>query len=160
MIYYICNAMANKIVNRTIEWKTESVNTETGEVVETKKSVNIKHNTADFYMTFIEAIGYIVGITNGNELQVLSILCSHAEYNKGICYLSSGRRKEFCIELNMNPNTFNVCLSRLTKRGIIKNINGDIEINPVCFWKGSIDERNKLLKAQGLELNIKFNSND
>jgi len=149
-----------KSFNRTLEWKTESVNTETGEVVEHRKSVKIKVNTDNFYFTFIESISYIIGITNGTELQILSLLCVNAEYNRGICLLTPQRRKDFCEQLGVNSNTFGVALSRLAKKGLIKNDSGNIEINPICFWKGSIDERNKLLKDKGLELNIKFKSEE
>jgi hypothetical protein len=147
-----------KQFNKHIEWKTEFVNTETGEAIEQKKTVTVKVNTDNFYFTFIEAIGYLIGVTSGTELQVLSILCINAEYNKGICLLTSQRRKEFCNQLNITPNTFGICLSRLAKKGLITNNAGNIEINPICFWKGSIDERNKLLKDKGLELKIKFSN--
>jgi hypothetical protein len=145
-----------KSFNKTLQWKEESVNTETGEVVQSTKSVSIKVNTDNFYFTFIESIGYLIGISNGTELQILSLLCINAEYNKGTCLLTSQRRREFCNALSITPNTFGVCLSRLVKKGVIKNVNGNIEINPICFWKGSIEERNKLLKDKGLDLNIKF----
>ncbi len=145
-----------KAFNKTLQWKEESVNTETGEVIQSTKSVSIKVNTDNFYFTFIESIGYLIGISNGTELQILSLLCINAEYNKGTCLLTPQRRKEFCEKLNITANTFGVCLSRLAKKGVIRNNNGDIEINPICFWKGSIDERNKILKDKGLDLNIKF----
>lgn len=145
-----------KTYNKHIEWKTESVNTETGELIETKKTVTVKTNTDDFYFIFIEAIGYMIGVSNGTELQVLSVLCINAEFNKGICLLTSNRRKEFCEKLGITVNSFGVCLARLAKRGLITNNSGNIEINPICFWKGSIDERNKLLKDNKLELSIKF----
>lgn len=145
-----------KTFNKHIEWKTESINTETGELIETKKTVTVKTNTDNFYFTFIEAIGYLIGVSSGTELQVLSILCVNAEYNKGICLLTANRRKEFCEQLQLNVNTFGICLSRLSKKGLITNNAGNIEINPICFWKGSIDERNKLLKDNKLEISIKF----
>lgn len=149
-----------KSFNKTIEWKESSTNKETGEQVETFKSVSVKVNTNTFYFTYIESISWIIGVTNAKELQVLSIICLHAEYNKGVCLLPPDRRKEFCEKLEMNSNTFGVCLSRLVKRGLLRNSGGVVEINPICFWKGTNDERDKLLKEQGLELRIKFKSED
>jgi hypothetical protein len=98
----------------------------------------------------------MIGVSNGTELQVLSVLCINAEFNKGVCLLTSNRRKEFCEQLGITANSFGVCLARLSKRGLITNNAGNIEINPICFWKGSIDERNKLLKNNKLEISIKF----
>lgn len=145
-----------KSYNKTIEWVNEEINKDTGELTTNKKSVSVKVNVDTFYFTYIESISWLIGITNAKELQVLSIICLHAEYNKGICLLPSNRRKEFCDKLEMNSNTFGVCLSRLAKRGLIRNDGGKVEINPICFWKGSSEERNKLLQNEGLELTYKF----
>lgn len=149
-----------KEINRPVSWTKRIVNTDTGEIVEESKTFTVKTQTDDFYFTFIDAIGYLIGVKNGTELNILSLLCINAEFDKGICMLPSIRRKEFCEMLEITPNSFGVYLSRLSKKGLIKNNSGSIEINPICFWKGSIKERNKLLRDNKLEISIKFKSEE
>lgn len=135
---------------------TETVNTETGEIIQTSKEFNIVVKTETFYFTFIEAISFIHNIKS--EFPVLAMLCMNSEFNTGNCYLNPQRRKEFAQQLDMTTANFNMALYRLEKKGAIKNNRGTVEINPLYLWKGSIEERNKTLREKGLDIRINFKS--
>lgn len=147
-----------KEYSKRLKVLTETTSTETGELVEVKKEFNIKVESAEFYFTFIEAVAFIHNIKA--EFAVLAILCMNSEFNTGRCFLSPERRKAFAEELKLTIKGLNSSIHRLEKKGAIKNVGGTIEINPLYLWKGSVAERNKILKEQGLELKIKFASND
>lgn len=147
-----------KEYSKTLKYTTESIDTSTGEVVEIRKQFAVKVETAEFYITFIEALAFIHNIKG--EFPVLAILCMNSEFNTGNCFLTSDRRKIFAETLGLKSSGFNSALHRLEKKGALKNNGGTIEINPIYVWKGSVEERNKLLKEQGLELSIKFKSEE
>ena len=147
-----------KEYSKKLKYISESIDTATGETVEIRKQFAIKVESAEFYITFIEAIAFIHNIKG--EFTVLAILCMNSEFNTGKCFLSSERRKIFADTLGLKITGFNSSLHRLEKKGAITNNQGTIEINPLYLWKGSVEERNRILKEQGLELNIKFSSKE
>lgn len=151
---YLCAMI--KEYSKRLKNTSKSINTDTGEVIEIEKTFNVKVESAEFYFTFIEAVSFIHNIKA--EFPVLAILCINSEFNTGQCLLTSYRRIEFAKQLNLTVKGFNSAIYRLAKKGAIINNGGTIEINPLYLWKGSVMQRNKILKEQGLELSIKFKS--
>lgn len=143
-----------KEYRRRLQNIVETTNIDTGEQFQTKKEYSVKVETEEFYFTFIEAIGFMHNIKS--EVDVLAILCINSEFNTGKCFLTSERRKIFADYLGITVKGFNTSLKRLCDKGAIKNNGGTIEINPLYLWKGSVAERNKILKERGLELKINF----
>lgn len=146
--------MAKRIIENTHTYFDK----DTGEQVSETKTVHVRTKTdVEFYMTFLEAISFVTKIKNGTVMWILAKLCLHAEYNTGICYLAPELRKEIADDLNIKVQYFNQCLMALRKSGIIKDNNGKVFINPVCFWKGELKEREKLMKDKERHLHIIFN---
>lgn len=146
------------IKSKRLKVSTEITNASTGELVESKKVFNVKVESAEFYITFLEIVSFIHNIKG--EFPLLAILCMNSEFNTGKCFLSADRRKIFAEQLGLTSGGFRSALFRLEKKGAIKNNNGTIEINPLYLWKGSVEERNKALKQKGIEVNFKFRSDE
>lgn len=128
-----------------------------GKVTHQVKSFNTKTKSDKFYMTFIEHVSPLFNISSPVERKVLDVLCCGAEFNIGKVIISSERRTEICDTLGISHQTFNNTLVKLKKLKMISGERGVYEINPMIFWRGTTDEREKLLKNGGLELRIKFN---
>jgi hypothetical protein len=127
-----------------------------GKAIHTIKSFNVKSTSEKFYMTFIEHVSPLFNISSPVERKVLDVLCCNAEFNIGKVIISSEKRTLICDSLGISHQTFNNTLVKLKKMRLISGERGVYEINPMIFWKGTTDEREKLLKEGGLELRIKF----
>jgi hypothetical protein len=125
------------------------------------KSFSTKTTSDAFFMCFIDNMSGLFKITCATDSKVLAKLCSMAEFNTGKVGLTPGNRK-LLMEAIIGLSTQNLShsLGRLKKLGLIAGDKGDYEINPKVFWKGTTDERNKLLKNEGLEISIKFQIKD
>jgi hypothetical protein len=134
----------------------EVITTPDGRQIVTVKSFNSRTTTDKFYMTFIEHVSPLFKINSPVERKVLDVLCCGAEFNTGKVIISSARRDEICNSLAINKQTFNNTIVKLKKAKLISGDRGVYEINPNIFWKGTTDQREKLLREGGIELNIKF----
>lgn len=139
----------------------ESVKTEqdqSGRVITTteSKSFVVKKEQDNFYMTYFENLSGFYKLTSAADIKLLSILCSNAEFNTGIIDLSTKLRNEICDTLSMVSSQISRSLKSLEEKELIVRDKDRIEINPSCFWKGTNETRNKLLKEGGLELRLKF----
>jgi hypothetical protein len=137
------------------------VNQSTGETVYNSKTYATKvKDTETFYMVFLEFIGPLFGVKSLIHRKILDSLCNIAEFNTGKVLLTSATRKAICDKLEIGGQTFNNALVKLKKLGLLHGERGQFELNPKIFWKGTTDQRRKLLREQGLELNIKFKADE
>lgn len=157
MFVYNLKCMAKKIFNSI----TTSVNKTTGDIVEDEKSVTVTTASGDkFFMTFIENMSSFYNISCVTDVKVLAKMCELVEYNTYSIILSPKRRKAIIDDLGINTQTMSNSLNRLKGITLISGDNGEYEINPNIFWKGSTKEREKLLKTKGLEIKIQFRIED
>lgn len=142
--------------NYTTKTETLEVDQTTGEVLTsiTSKTFTIKTNPDKFYMTFIDYMAPLFKIRSDISKSILAWLCQHAEFNKGIVYLPSGTRKKLCEELQITSKNLSNYLKRLKDLDLIAGQDGEYQINPLIFWKGTINERNKKLSSE--EIRITF----
>ena len=135
----------------------ERVDTATGEIRTITKTFSVKSkNKEDFFMVFLSGLNAISSLSRPSDIKVLAILCSNAEFNTGKVKLTSADRKEATDRLGIKSQSFSNSLKRLRDVGLLEGERGEYEINPQCFWKGTTDERNKLLRERSAELILKF----
>jgi hypothetical protein len=140
------------------ETTKEIVNTETGEVFlqTTSKTFNIKVTSDSFYITFLTVIKELAGLKSIVDVKVLSCLCSIAEYNTGIVFLTAERKQYICDTMNLKYQSVANSLTNLKKSGFITGKGGTYTINPEYFWKGDLKTREQLLKEGKININIEF----
>jgi hypothetical protein len=130
----------------------------TGELVTLTKTFAVKSvNKEEFYITFLSGLNALCELSRPSDIKVLALMCSKAKFNTGVVNMSAGDRKEIMEKLGgISTQAFSNSISRLKKAGLISGDRGDYELNPHCFWKGTTDERNKLLKDKRMDLLVKF----
>jgi hypothetical protein len=138
---------------------TKVHNPETGkdEVVETTKvhRINVKPED-EFYMVFLKNTAPFFNIKYGDDIKVLAKLCEWAEFDKGIVYITSGRRKEISETLGIHKSNISTSLKRLKETNLLSGENGEFTINPVVFWKGSKATRMELMRKEGVQIMFNF----
>ena len=150
------------LINKNMKFKNETtkelVNTETGEVfLQTiSKTFNIKVTSDNFYITFLTVIKELAGLKSIVDIKVLSCLCSMAEYNTGIVFLTSERKQYICDTMELKYQSVANSLTNLKKSGFITGKGGTYTINPEYFWRGDLKTREQLLKEGKLSINIEF----
>lgn len=136
--------------------------------IERKRTVSkeFTHKTDQdrFYMTFIDYVKWIYGLTTITTLKVLYQLLEIAEYNTGEISLSPGKRQEIMDAIGIKKSAFTQALNQLVESGaleikyrvdsngnIIKNkdgapeiVRGEYRISPEMFWKGELKKRAEL----------------
>lgn len=116
------------------------------------KRYSLKVNKENFFMTYIETISSLWGLNNANDRKVLDCLCSFADYNTGIAFISYNRRKDIESRLNITSQQISNSLNNLKKNGIIVGDRGEYAINPNLFWRGNDEERLKMLASNNWNL--------
>ena len=135
----------------------ETVDRKTGEVQTVKKTFSVKSkHKEDFFFVFLSALNAIEPLSRPSDIKVLMHLCSVAEFNTGKVNLTAEGRKTILKSLKVKAQTFSNSLARLKDTGLITGDRGDYEVNPQYFWKGTTDERSRLLKSRSADLLLKF----
>lgn len=128
-----------------------------GSTTTTSKSFAVKaKNSEDFFFTFISFMKPSLKIKSMRDVYVLTKLCMSMEFDSSKVFMPSDRRKSICDELKMKPTHFSNSLASLKDLGILSGGGGVFELNPIFFWKGRTDVRDKMLKEEGLEVKIRF----
>lgn len=141
--------------------KNETVYTdqETGEVIVTSKTFNVKTSQESFYMSFIENMSGFFKLRSAIDIKVLAKVCIIAEYNSGRVLITPVVRKEIIEFLNISTQQLTNSIASLKKNNLITGERGTYYINPKVFWKGNTDVRNSFLKKGGLfSVKIDFES--
>lgn len=143
--------LKNEIVSNFLD-------TQTGELLEitTEKVFSIKVESESFYMTFVKMIAPIYKLKSISDLKILIKFCEICEFNTGKVYISSNLRKEICNELNISTNSFSISIKSLIEKNLILGEKGSYLLNPLIFWKGSIKDRNSLIKDNIIEFSFKI----
>jgi DNA-binding transcriptional ArsR family regulator len=129
----------------------------TGELLTVSKTFAVKaEKSEEFFFTFLSALNVISGLSSASDIKILAILCSIAEYNTGKAILTADKRADMAKNIGVSSQAITNSISRLKKAGLICGARGIYEINPQYFWKGTTNEREKLLKSEGLNIVIKF----
>lgn len=141
-------------MGKKLVFEKETLNKETGEIITTSKTFTLKTSAESFYMTFVDNLAGVLQIKSLLDSKLLSILCTKAEFNTGIINLSASLRNEICLELKTSTQNISNSLNRLKKLELITGEKGTFKINPMIFWKGTLEERTKLLKKANNNINI------
>jgi hypothetical protein len=134
------------------------VQDEFGNIQVLSKTFATKVKSDSFYMVFNDfMLMHISGKLTEAERSITDYLCSIAEFDTGVVYVTKNRKKEILEKYQLSKNHYYICIRNLIAKKIIEKKNDDeFIINPLLFWKGNIDTRNELLKANKNELTIKF----
>lgn len=144
-----------------LKHETTVTDRETNQPITTSKTFSVRaKNSEEFYFTFLSFMQKQLKIKNLVDIQVLTKFCLIMEYDSTRVMLPAPRRKELCEELGIRSTHLSNSISRLKELGIMTGEGGMYEISPFLVWKGRTDERDKLLREQGLELKIKFGGKD
>lgn len=148
-------------MGKKLQHVQESYDPATGEVKILSKTFSVKSkSTEEFYISFLSGLNAICNLTRSGDIKLLALLCVRAEFNTGVVKLSSNDRKELMEKLDCATNVISNSIGRLKKAGLLSGDRGDYEINPHCFWKGTTDERNRLLKDKKMDIHFKFGMGD
>lgn len=132
------------------------VNTSTGEVVEYQKTFSIKTPTEHFYITYINSVSERLKITRMADRNILELMCCKANYDTGIVVISKKEKLLMCEQIGIKVQSYYNSIKRLLQLGLISGEYGTYTISPLVFWKGSEDERNKLIKKNKLSYTVSF----
>lgn len=141
--------------------------------IERKRTISKEfHHKSDqdpFYMTFIDYVKWIYGLTTITTLKVLYKLLEIAEYNTGEFSLSPGKRQEIMESIGIKKSAFTQALNQLVEAGAIEQkikvdehgtpitttdpdtgeqvneiVRGEYRVSPEMFWKGELKKRTEL----------------
>lgn len=138
--------------------ETTITNRDTGEVTTTSKTEHISKvkNSEEFYMCYIQTMAMMMKITSMEDIRLLTKLCLMMSYGTNEVHLTTQRRQQAAKELGVHDTTISRSIGRLKKLGIISGDRGEYQINPIFYWKGTNETRDKLLREQGLTFKIQF----
>lgn len=148
--------MTKQYKTSTTITRHQNPDTKIWEEVETKKvhKITIKPDD-EFYMVYIKYMSPYYDLKYADDIKMLGKLCEWAEFERGIVYLTSGRRKEITETLGIHNSNISNSLKRLKDLKLISGSDGEFEINPVVFWKGSKASRMEMMRKEGIQ--VKFN---
>lgn len=131
-----------------------------GAPVTTSKSYHIQTDSDAFFMTFLENLSGLFQIKNATDFKVITKLNTLAEFNTGRVILTKEMRIDMLEELKLDNQVLSNSIKRLKSAELLAGDRGVYEINPLVFWKGTTEDRKKLLREKGIEIKIKFSSSE
>lgn len=139
----------------------ENIDAKTGEVKTIRKTFSVKSkNTEEFYLTFLSGLNAICDLSRPSDIKILTALCAMAEFNTGKVKLTSHDRKDLIKRMNISAQSFSNSINRLKEASLLTGERGDYEVNPQCFWKGTTDERQRLLKERSADILLKYRTDE
>ena|SRR3982751_6176436 len=149
--------MATKYTTETTTKRILNPETKLWEEHEVKKVHKIKVKPDDeFYMTYIKYMSPYYDLKYADDIKILAKMCEWAEWEKGIVYLTSGRRHEIIETLGIHNSNISKSINRLSEAKHISGTRGEFIINPVIFWKGSRASRMEQMKKEGIQVIFNF----
>jgi len=142
-----------KLKNETV------VISENGVEVTTSKTYSVKVKTDEFYMTFLDYVGPFFDLTKPTDKNLMIELCTMAEYNTGIVRLTAHDKKDIANKFNVAVHSIENSVTRLKQKNLITGDKGRYLVNPFIFWKGTTEERNKLIKQSKVSFGVSFEHN-
>jgi hypothetical protein len=126
-------------------YTTHVIDHNTGEVLNTSwvKKENITNDK--FARAYIPNLKLLVPCT-GAELSTVLCCLQYLVYDTNQILLTPDRREEIAIEADIKPNTVNVAISALYKRGVFIKVKKKIYLNPLIFYYGTDKGRQNLIE--------------
>lgn len=133
----------------------------TGELTTISKTYSIKvKDQEEFYLTFAGFMQYVFKVKSIIDIQVLTQFCMMMEYGTNRVFLPTVRRRELCEKTGLANSHLSNSIKRLQDLKIITGSGGVYDVNPIFFWKGTIESRANALKTPGLSFTINFGGPD
>lgn len=132
------------------------VDNETGELIaqDVSKEFLTKIKSGNFFMCFFENFGAFYGLKYVSDTKLIAAMCELADYNTGVVHLTKKVRRELCDKAGISLSNLSKNLKRLLESGLVTEDEGDWQINPAAFWKGSLKTRTEIITNGGLKFNI------
>lgn len=134
------------------------IDTETGEQLDEKTVSYIVENEKDFYITYCKVLGLLKDMKLG-EIKTLAWLVSTSHFNNNMVVVTSGVKQKIANDMDISVSAVNCALAPLVEKNILyrdsdssSRRDGVYYIHPEYYWKGSLTERNRVLRI-ALELN-------
>lgn len=148
-------------MSRILKNVDETVDHRSGEIITTHKRFAVPaKNSGEFYMTFVQVMAPLVKLKSVIDIQVLINLCVLMQYNKNVVVLNAGIRTDICKEIGINNSNLSRSLKHLQELGLIVGGNNTYTINEVFFWKGTTDERDRVIKERGISVTLNIGGPD
>ena len=97
-----------------------------------------------FFLTFVKRV-YGNPVFNSTT-RVLWKMMEFAEYNTGIVYMTTQRKRELIEECKVSTASYNRAISDLVECGVLYKDKGAYTVNCSMFWKGDAKTRAALIK--------------
>lgn len=143
-------------MGRKIRGIEEVVTDSSGNQTTRKITYSVPTDSDNFFMTFIDSLSGLLNIRNATDIRVITMMNTMAKFNTGQVLITQEDRKKMLDTLQMDNQVLSNSLKRLKEAGIISGERGIYEINPLVFWKGTTNERKKILAERGFEVKLKF----
>lgn len=124
-----------------------------GEWFKTHKDILDYFNVTDvkaYFNIYSEYTTILDKLSSVTDVRILMLLASYVNYNEYCITVDSELRKQMIETLKITTQNFSNCIKRLSETDLLKKKNNRYEINPLYIWKGSEEERKKLI----LDLNL------
>ncbi len=134
--------------------KNETVFTdEDGIVHHRSKTFRTKVKTEAFYATYLKQVGVLYEMT-ATELKMMIYLCQKARHDTGEVDITPADRAKMMAFFGVKTSAITNNLKNLVKKEILIGAKGSYVINPLLFWKGSFDSRERLLQTSSFEIKL------
>ncbi len=129
------------------------IDTDTGEQLDEKTVSYVVEDEKDFYITYCKVLGLLKEMKLG-EIKTLAWLVSTSHFNNNMVVITSGVKSKIANDMGISVSAVNNAILPLVENGILyreENKGGRRDgvyyIHPEYYWKGSLAERNRVLKV-------------
>ena len=142
-----------KAIKQTVYSETNRIINLEGDVISTELKTVKRVSKDKFLQVYLEDFGALMKIKEGLEYKIILWIGKEMNYETNEIVLVKAIKERMAADISANIRTINNVISSLTNKNVLISIDRTIfQLNPKLFFKGSIQQREILIRTVQYEI--------
>ena len=142
-----------RATKQTVYSETNRIINQEGDVISTELKTVKKVTKDKFLQVYLEDFGALMKIKEGLEYKIILWIGKEMNYETNEIVLVKAIKERMAVDISTNIRTINNVISSLTNKNVLISIDRTIfQLNPKMFFKGSIQQREILIRTIQYEI--------
>lgn len=142
-----------RATKQTVYSETNRIINQEGDIISTELKT-VKRVTKDkFLQVYLEDFGALMKIKEGLEYKIILWIGKEMNYDTNEIVLVKAIKERMAVDISANIRTINNVISSLTNKNVLISTDRTVfQLNPKMFFKGSIQQREILIRTIQYEI--------
>jgi hypothetical protein len=137
-----------RATKQTVYSETNRIINQEGDVISTELKTVKKVTKDKFLQVYLEDFGALMKIKEGLEYKIILWIGKEMNYETNEIVLVKAIKERMAVDISANIRTINNVISSLTNKNVLISTDRTVfHLNPKMFFKGSIQQREILIRT-------------